>query len=273
MQINKTEYNVYLYDGHGHSTASDGLSNPEDIIDTAVKKGLQIVGLSDHNVITNLPRFLDYADKINRNGIKILPVPAVELSTTQGDLLITIPDRDQAENFLSRYNKPAKRPHPTEVIEDYIDTYNAIIIIPHPEVAHLKGISLAYLEHLLEKIPARYHNHIGIEVYNWMSQAFFWKRAKQEKNIHNSNKILKLAPFSFTDYHLAHHVGNGNTAVYMKNLTSHDYIDAVENRRISPHNTSNRGISEYVEIVKSVVVAESLTYLTNRQFRVPKISK
>jgi hypothetical protein len=270
MHVNKSEYTAYLYDGHGHSNASDGLHKPEDIIDSAIEKGLQIIGLSDHNVVSNIPRFLDYTDKINKHKHIILPIPAVEMSTNQGDLLVTIPDRNHAENFISKYKKPQKRPNPSELIEEYIDEYNAIIIFPHPEIAHLKGIELDYIEDLLLKIPSHYHKNIGIEVYNWMSQAFFWKRAKQEKSIHNFNKILKLAPFSFTDYHAAHHVGNGSTAIYMKNLSAAEYIDAVQNRRTSPYNTSNRGISEYLQIVKAAVIAEGLTRFANRQFRVPR---
>ncbi|MDQ3098472.1 MAG: PHP domain-containing protein [bacterium] len=270
MDFNDTEYNVYLYDGHGHSNASDGLHKPEHIIDSAVHKGLSIIGLSDHNVVSNIPRFLDYTDKINKHKHIILPIPAVEISTTQGDLLVTIPDRDHAENFLTKYKKPQRRPNPSELIEEYIDQYNAIIIFPHPEVAYLKGLKLDYIEKLLHKIPQPYHKNIGIEVYNWMSQAFFWKRAKQEKGIHNYNKALKLSPFSFTDYHQAHHVGNGSTAVYMKDLTAKEYINAVQNRRTSPYNTSNRGISEYMQIVKAALIAEGLTHFGNRQFRVPK---
>ncbi len=273
MQINNAQYNVYLYDGHGHSNASDGLNKPEQIIDIAVKKGLQIIGLSDHNVISNLPRFLDYADKINKHKMIILPIPAVEISTTLGDLLVTIPDRPHAENFIANFKKPPRRPTPSELIEEYIDSYNAIIIFPHPEVAPLKGISLQNIEDLLSKIPPRYHKNIGIEVYNWMCQAFFWKRAKQEKGIHNYNTSLKLAPFSFTDYHEAHHVGNGNTAVYMNELTSKAYIEAVQEKRTSPYAVSNRSFSEYVQIMKAALIAEGLTHFGNRQFRVPRSTK
>ncbi len=270
MQINNAHYSVYIYDGHGHSNASDGLHSPEQIVDMAMRKGLQIIGLSDHNVVVNIPRFLDYTDKINQHKMTILPIAGVELSTTQGDLLVTIPDRHHLDNFLTHYKKPQRRPSPSELIEEYIDNYNAIIIFPHPEIAHHKGISLEYIEQVLVKIPQRYHKNIGIEVYNWMCQAFFWKRAKQERGIHTHNQILKLAPFSFTDYHAAYHVGNGNTAVYMSELSTEAYIDAVQHRRTAPHNTSNRGLSEYMQIVKAAVIAESLTRFGNRHFRVPK---
>lgn len=270
MHLNEAEYNSYLYDGHGHSTASDGINSPEEIIDQAINKGLSIIGLSDHNVVTNIPRFLEYSDKINKNEQIILPIPAVEFSTSQGDLLITIPNRDDAENFLLNYTKPHKRPNPIELIEENIDKYNAIVIFPHPEVAYLKGISLNYIEEVLEKIPKHYHKNIGIEIYNWMSQAFFWKRSKQEKGIHNYNQLLKLASFSFTDYHSANHVGNGSTAVYMKELSSQSFIEAVQNRQTSPYNTSTRGISEYIQIVKTALIAEGISRFSNRQFRVPK---
>lgn len=270
MQFNSSEYKAFLYDGHGHSTASDGLHTPEQIIDLALKKELQIIGLSDHNIITNIPRFLAHADKINAHTKKILPIPSVEISTSKGDLLVTIPDRDKAENFLTHFKKPTKRPNPLEIIEEYIDTYNAIIIFPHPEITYVNGFKLNTIEEILEKTSKKYHKNLGLEVYNWMSQAFFWERAKKEKGLHNYNKVLGLSPFSFTDYHAAFHIGNGSTTVYMKELSSSEFIHAVQERRTAPFRMSNRGFGEYMEIIKATLIAESLSRLRKKQFHVPR---
>lgn len=260
---------MYAYDGHGHSTASDGLHEPEKIIDVAIAKGLQIVGLSDHNVVSNLPRFLDYADKINKHETRILPIPGVEISTTKGHLLVSLPIREKAEEFIQDYKKPVHRPHPYEIIHEYIEKYEAIIVFVHPDII-LHGITTEFIEKLLDRLPHRMHKNVGIEVYNWMAQALFWSRAHEEHDIHVKNHILELAPFSFTDYHSAYHVGNGSTAVFMQDLTEDEFVKAVHSRRTSPLNTSNRGISEYLEIVKATLAAEALSRTTRRSFHIPK---
>ncbi len=260
---------MFVYDGHGHSTASDGLHEPEKIIDVAVAKGLQIVGLSDHNLVSKLPRFLDYADKINSHSMKILPIPGIEISTTKGHMLVSLPIRKKAEEFIAHYKKPNKRPQPLDLIEEYIEQYDAIIVFVHPDIV-LHGLKTDYIEQLLTKIPKHLHKNIGIEVYNWMAQALFWSRSKEENEIHSRNHIFNLAPFSFTDYHSAYHVGNGSTAVYMKSLTEEEFLKAIQERRTSPLNTSNRGMTEYVEIVKATLAAEAMSRLSRRDFHIAK---
>lgn len=269
MHLNTTGLHMFAYDGHGHSTGSDGLHEPEKIIDMAIAKGLQIVGLSDHNVVSKLPRFLDYADKINSRGTKILPIPGIEISTNKGHLLVTLPIREKAEEFISNFKKFTKKPHPAELIEEYVQQYNAIVIFVHPDLV-LHGFKLDYIETLVSKIPERYHKNLGIEIYNWMAQALFWSRREEEKRIHSRNHLMKLSPFSFTDYHSAYHVGNGSTAVYMKSLSEQSFVEAVHHSRTAPLNTSNRGISEYLQIVKATLAAEALSRTTRKTFHIPK---
>jgi hypothetical protein len=268
--MNYSEYMPFLYDGHGHSVASDGLHKPEFIIDMAIKKGLNIVGLSDHNVIDSLPAFLKHTDEINKHELKILPVPSIEISSSKGDILVAIPDRHKAENFISRYKKPQKRHQPLEIIEEYISEYKAIVIFLHPETPYVNCLTLEYIEEMLTKIPKQFHKNIGLEVYNWMMQAFFWMRKKKEHAIHKRNHILDLAPFSFTDYHSAYHVGNGSTTVYMNKLDSDSFIDAIQHKRTAPHSINSRSISESFETIKISLIAESLSRFTKRDFHVPK---
>jgi hypothetical protein len=268
--MNFTDYMPFLYDGHGHSKASDGLHSPEKIIDKAVQKGLNIIGLSDHNVVDSLPRFLNHADKINKHETIILPIASVEMSTLYGDMLVAIPDRDHAENFISKYKKPSRRPEPLEIIEEYITKYNAIIILLHPETPYVNCFKLEYIEKMLAKLPSHYHKNLGIEVYNWMMQAFFWHRKKRENTIHKKNHSFKLAPFSFTDYHSANNVGNGSTTVFMHKLDSASFIEAVQNRRTAPHTTNKRNFSESIETIRMSLVAEGLSRFTNRDFHIPK---
>jgi hypothetical protein len=258
----------YIYDGHGHSTASDGLHTPERILDEAVRKGVTIVGLSDHNVTTNLPRFLEYADKLNRDEVKVLPIPSIEIRSTDGDMLVAIANRDKAENFIIEYKKPRKPLHSVEVIEHFIDRYNAIVIILHPELSYVKGLSVERIDELLTIIPPRYHKNMGIEVHNWMTQAFFWNRAKTEKKLRKENGRFNLAVFSFTDYHDARHVGNGSTEIQMTDLSSDAFITAIQNRQTAPYTKSNQSLQEFLEIARASLSAEAISRLSKRDFHV-----
>ncbi|MDQ3239013.1 MAG: PHP domain-containing protein [bacterium] len=268
--MNHTKYAPYIYDGHGHSNHSDGLHSPSQIIDHAIKKGLNIIGLSDHNVISGLTEFLKHSDHINRHENVILPIPSIEISTSLGDLLVAIPDRHMAENFISQYKKPKRRFDPMEIIEEYITNYNAIIIFLHPESPYVNCFSLNSIQKLLDKIPISFHKNIGIEIYNWMMQVFFWQRKRKEVIIHQHNHNFNLAAFSFTDYHSATHVGKGSTTMYMTDLSSNSFIDAIQNRRTTPYSINKRDLTQSFETLSISIVAEGLSRFMGRDFHVPK---
>ena len=42
------------WDLHIHSTASDGKSSPQEIIDAAIEKGLSVIALTDHHTVDNI---------------------------------------------------------------------------------------------------------------------------------------------------------------------------------------------------------------------------
>ena len=63
-----------ICDLHTHSVFSDGTDTPERIIDLAIESGLSAVALTDHNTVSGLERFTEYAA-----GKPIDIVPGVEL--------------------------------------------------------------------------------------------------------------------------------------------------------------------------------------------------
>jgi predicted metal-dependent phosphoesterase TrpH len=62
-------------DFHVHSTASDGTSTPEELVALAVKRGLDVIALTDHDSVEGIPAALSAAC-----GSGLTVVPAVELS-------------------------------------------------------------------------------------------------------------------------------------------------------------------------------------------------
>ena len=65
-------------DLHVHSTASDGSQTPEEIIDTAVSKGLTAVSITDHDTVGG------QAAAIAAAAGRIIYLPGVEISTSVG---------------------------------------------------------------------------------------------------------------------------------------------------------------------------------------------
>lgn len=63
-------------DLHVHSTASDGVLSPEEVVRFAVQAGLEIVALSDHDSTEGIPVALSAA-----KGTPLTVWPAVEIST------------------------------------------------------------------------------------------------------------------------------------------------------------------------------------------------
>src|SRR3954454_24226936 len=70
---------------------------PEAIVDTALREGLRVVSITDHNWIGNVPRALRHA-----HGKDVLVVPGVELSTPQGHLLVYCPTHDDLARFFGK---------------------------------------------------------------------------------------------------------------------------------------------------------------------------
>lgn len=71
-------------DLHIHSKFSDGLLSPSEIVDTAIKIGLKVISITDHDSIFGVDEALTRANR------RIEVIPAVEMSSNIGNLDIHI---------------------------------------------------------------------------------------------------------------------------------------------------------------------------------------
>lgn len=72
-------------DLHVHTTASDGLLNPKEVIQWASKKHLEAIAITDHDTIDGIEEAIYYGKK---NGIKV--IPGIEINTDYKGLEIHI---------------------------------------------------------------------------------------------------------------------------------------------------------------------------------------
>ncbi len=137
-------------DLHIHSRHSyDSAAKPRDIVDTAIRRGIQCIAIADHGSMRGSLEARAYAQ-----GMSILVIPSEEVKSRQGDILAlnikeTIPDKLPACETIKR-----------------IHDQEGIAIIAHPFG------SLCGFEGNLEKAAGEAD---GVEVLN---ASVFWGNGK-----------------------------------------------------------------------------------------------
>ncbi len=78
--------NVFA-DLHTHSTASDGILSPEELVTIAENTGLEVLGLTDHDTIDGINPAIEFA-----KGKKVRIIPGIELSCSweAGDISVHV---------------------------------------------------------------------------------------------------------------------------------------------------------------------------------------
>jgi len=98
-QFRRADLHIHSFGDGGSYDVSDARMTPEGIVDTALAENLHIIAIADHNAIGNVRRAIKHAE-----GKAILVVPAVELSTPQGHLLVYCPASERMEAFYGKLN-------------------------------------------------------------------------------------------------------------------------------------------------------------------------
>lgn len=86
-----------FYDLHTHTTASDGILTPLEIVDHALKAGLNGLAITDHDTINGLDKALKYKEQ---NNIPVDVIPGIEMNTDYDNEEIHI-----LGYFVDYYNK------------------------------------------------------------------------------------------------------------------------------------------------------------------------
>ena len=94
----KADLHIHSYgDGMGSFDVTDVSNTPSAIVDTSIRKGLKIISITDHNEIMNSIFAVQYsADK------ELLVIPGIEISTTQGHLLLYFETVEQLRQFYGK---------------------------------------------------------------------------------------------------------------------------------------------------------------------------
>lgn len=192
-------------DLHCHSYYSnDAVSSPEKLLESALKKGLDGIALTDHDTIVGWKAATTAAKKMGALLIFGEEIKTKRNGKTIGDILGL---------FLK---KEIKSREPFEVIKE-IKTQGGIVIIPHP--FHFPENFRDNLEKYAELID-------GVEVFN-ARMPFYFPNKKALKFAEKYN----LAMTASSDAHYWREAGDGYTiAEGVKNLE--EFKEAIFKKRI-----------------------------------------
>ncbi|MDC9721981.1 MAG: AAA family ATPase, partial [Urechidicola sp.] len=118
---------------NGSFDVSDITMTPQNIVDTAIDKGLKIISITDHNEIGNSKVAIDYAEEKD-----ILVIPGIEVSTTQGHLLVYFETFEDLTNFRGRLHIATNKETCSEGIINCLDLakeFNGIGVLAHIELS------------------------------------------------------------------------------------------------------------------------------------------
>ncbi|MDQ6878293.1 MAG: PHP domain-containing protein [Candidatus Dormibacteraeota bacterium] len=126
-------------DPHCHTTASDGMVTPAELVDAAVKAGLDLIAVTDHDTMASVQEVRERGDAA---GLTVVPGQEV---TTKWPAQTHI-----VGWFLER---PIKRGMSLEDTVEAIHAQGGLAIVPHPFMpVYFGSIQPGMLRRLLERV-------------------------------------------------------------------------------------------------------------------------
>lgn len=128
----RADLHIHSFGEFGSFDVTDHTMTPEAIVDTAINKGLSIISITDHNEIQNSNTAITYSQ-----GKGILVIPGIEVSTTQGHLLVYFETFKNLRDFFGKLTINAdKKTCQQGIVEclDIAEQYNGIGILAHIEL-------------------------------------------------------------------------------------------------------------------------------------------
>lgn len=174
-------------DLHLHTNLGDGLISPARLIDEAVRRGLGVIAVTDHDHVEGARRV---EALVAERGCPLTVIRGVEVSTRNGHLLGL---------FVTRAPRPLR---PAEETIDAIKEQGGLVVVPHPFGRLVPSLSRRKIDALL----TAGHEIDGIEVYN-PSPA----NAAHRAEVSAANENWGLAELGGSDAHFWQHLGAGYT--------------------------------------------------------------
>jgi predicted metal-dependent phosphoesterase TrpH len=128
----RADLHIHSYGEFGSYDVTDVIMTPQAIVDTAIEKGLGMISITDHNEILNSNTAITHAQ-----GKNIFVIPGIEVSTTQGHLLLYFPTFNDLRNFHGKLIiSPDKKTCQNGIVQcpDFAQQYNGLGVLAHIEL-------------------------------------------------------------------------------------------------------------------------------------------
>lgn len=152
-------------DFHTHTTSSDGLLTPKEVVQRASKNKVEYLSITDHDTISGLDEAINEAKKLN---IKL--IPGIELSTTHNKESIHIlgffKDKSYiSEDFINYLNtlKDRRRIRASKIVEKLSEVFNINISLDN--VLH-RGKDVVARPHIAQEIIAAGYSYDTEYIFN-----------------------------------------------------------------------------------------------------------
>ncbi|AEE14217.1 PHP domain protein [Thermodesulfobium narugense DSM 14796] len=200
--------NFIKADLHIHSSFSDGIASPEEIVKyVANYTDLKIIAITDHDNIKGSLKAVELGEKYG-----IIVVPGVEVTTLQGHVICLFIDK-HIRKFTSLY----------KTIEITYES-GGIIVLPHPMSPLTYSIPLRCIKNIFKK--ENFPKPDAIEIINPTLAG----RVIRQKVV-ELNKTLKLAELAGTDSHTLDTIGSAYTLFPENTKNLEDVKRAIINRQ------------------------------------------
>ena len=191
-------------DMHMHTTVSDGKASPEEVVVTAVEKGLDFIAVTDHDSFEGAVRAARAAREM---GLDLVVIYGNEVRTSHGDVLVYCPGK-----VLERVPRD-----PLE-LADYAREEGCLAVPAHPFDKRRKGVGeLVY--------QGRW---AAIEVFNAYSDPFSNRRAER------AARELGLPGLANSDAHVPEAIGSAYNIVEAVDRSDEAILEAILGGKVSP---------------------------------------
>jgi ABC-type lipoprotein export system ATPase subunit/histidinol phosphatase-like PHP family hydrolase len=159
----RADLHIHSYGDGGSFDVVDATMTPEAIVDTAIAKGLSVIAITDHNEVLNVGRAIEHA-----KGKNILVIPGIEVSTTQGHLLVYFDAFSELRNFYGKLIViDDKKRCNNGIVEclNFAEQYGGIGILAHIELASGFETMIGRFGLQIEDVFV-HRNLLGLEISN-----------------------------------------------------------------------------------------------------------
>jgi ABC-type lipoprotein export system ATPase subunit/histidinol phosphatase-like PHP family hydrolase len=181
----RADLHIHSYGEFGSYDVTDHTMTPEAIVDKAIEKNLGIISITDHNEIQNVNTALNHA-----KGKPILVIPGIEVSTTQGHLLLYFETFKNLRDFFGKLTISPDRKTCSQGIAECLDLayqHNGLGVLAHIELESGFEKTIGRFGPQIEEVM-KHPNLKGLEISSKTSVDNYTDRDTDD----NRKRLIKL---------------------------------------------------------------------------------